>query len=259
MLNVAKRNRGQRLADIDRGSAAQVRESSCHRDIGPASAYKMASMDIAALECGAAGNSATARIIDEMLAGARAEGARVSRFLIPADGDDVPDEGALTVAADDAVLEAAMETLSTADHCIIGAGVVALMSDGAFRRLRDGCYLRARWVTLADLEGHEDLRIELRPGQRLEDFRFPMPRRELTSRHRGLTVLTPPPEMPDHEDPFAETSFFLVEEILRIMGFMPAGRILATGLYFPPIEANPLLKQQAFDLGRRLVHGAVAV
>ncbi len=219
----------------------------------------MASQDIVAVECAATATGDTAHIMDEMLSGAKAAGGVLRRFVIPSQGDDPQAAADTEVAADAAGLQSLLDALSNADHAIIGAGTVPLSSDEAFGRLRDGCYMRARWVTLADLDGRAGAKIRLRDGQRLEDFRFPMPRREPTGRHRGLAILTPPPEMPDHDDPFADNSFFVMEEALRIMGFMPAGRILATGLYFPPIESNPMLRQQAFELGRQLVRGAISV
>ena len=220
----------------------------------------MSSAVITSIECGAAGKGATARIIDEMLSGAESAGAAARRFLIPTQdpGDPVESSG-VEILFDGAGLEAAIEALADADHAIIGAGALPLISDKVFEKLRNACYRQARWVTLADLDGRDGFQITLRPGQRLEDFSFPTPRRELSNRHRGLVILTPPDDAPDHDDPFAENSFFLLEELLRLMGFTPSGRILATGMYFPPIDQNPVLQQQAFDLGRKLVRGAVAV
>lgn len=220
----------------------------------------MSSADITTIECGAAGKGAAARIIDEMLSGAESAGAATRPFLIPAqDPRDPVESGEVEILSDAAGLEAAVEALAAADHAIIGAAAVPLISDKVFGKLRDACYMQARWVTLADLDGRDGVEITLRSGQRLEDFRFPTPRRELDGCHRGLVILTPPDEASDHDDPFAESSFFLMEELLRIMGFTPSGRILATGMYFPPIDENPILQRQAFELGRKLVRGAVAV
>ena len=114
-------------------------------------------------------------------------------------------------------------------------------------------------MSLADVIGKEGAQVRIAPPGRPEDFRFPVARLPSSPDHRGLVVLCPGADVPDHDDPFSEKSFFLAEEMLRILGFLPSGRILATGLYYPPLDENPLLKEQAFDLGSRLVTGSAAI
>lgn len=145
------------------------------------------------------------------------------------------------------------------DHIIIGLEGGGVPGGAAFEEFRRAVYSKARWMSLADVIGKEGADVRIAPPGRPEDFRFPVPRRPASPDHRGLVVLCPGADVPDHDDPFSEKCFFLAEEMLRILGFLPSGRILATGLYYPPLDENPLLKKQAFNLGSRLVTGSAAI
>ena len=81
---------------------------------------------------------------------------------------------------------------------------------------------------------------------------FVVPGRVPGDLHKGITILHPDGQMPDHDDPFSENGFFVLEEVQRVLGFMPSGRVLSTGLFDTPLESNPILKRQALEIGRRL-------
>ncbi len=211
----------------------------------------MGSATVTGLECGLSEGGDLRQIIAEMLSGSASAGGRTRRLSIMSDAA----EGVETFDGQDG-MQRLVEAVAQSDHLILGLGGALDPSDDEFASFRDECYRQAKWVSLADIAGQEGVQITVRDPQSIAAFRFPMPRRELTGNHRGVIIVTGPAEVPDHDDPFLEKSFFLAEELLRILGFQPSGRILATGLYTPPIEHNPYLQEQAFELGRRLARGS---
>ncbi|MHC4714776.1 MAG: Rossmann-fold NAD(P)-binding domain-containing protein [Planctomycetota bacterium] len=208
---------------------------------------------VASLECTTGEAGDLREILAEMLSGGSSAGAR-TRHLVLSLEEAGGHEGVELFAGAER-LEDLVDALADCDHLILGLGAAHGAPDGMFAGLRDECYRQARWVSLADVAGQQGVEIQVRESQNLDDFRFPVPRRDLTGEHRGLVVVTAPAAVPDHDDPFLEKSFFVAEELLCILGFRPSGRILATGLYGPPIEENPYLQEQAFELGRRLTRG----
>lgn len=216
---------------------------------------------VVALDVIAGGSDDEVYIISEMLAGAASAGAETSHSVLRFDSRaDIPSlpQGA-RVYREPSDVSSLVEELAAADHIIVGSNAVPLDGNGEFQAFRDAVYRQAEWRTLADVVESEGFQVTVRPPGRLEDFKFPVPRREPTHEHRALAVLTPPSKIPDHDDPFGESSFFVLEEALRILGFQPSGRILATGLYEAPIEQNAVLRDEAFELGRRIASGAVIV
>jgi hypothetical protein len=217
----------------------------------------MEEVKVAAVEIGHDGD--TSRIVEEMLSGCRSAGARTRHLVVTDAVQSRPEscaDGFETVVTPHEI-PSSVDTLADSDHIIMGVSASAAERTEARGTFRAECYRRARWMSLADVIGKYGARVRMSPGASPADFRFPLPRRELSVAHRGLVVFSPPWEIPDHTDPFCENSFFVLEELMRILGFMPQGRILATGLYYPPLEENPMLKDQAFELGRHLVAGGV--
>lgn len=203
----------------------------------------------------------TSPIIDSMLSGCRAAGAQTRHFVLSADHDALLEglPGDVECVSGTDGITALVETIERADHAIMGLAAPADLEGPVFKAFKEAGYAKARWMTLADVAGERAFDVRKMPAERPEDFRFPVPAQELTGEHRGLVVLKPPSDIPDHDDPFSENTFFVVEELLRILGFLPSGRILATGFYYPPLEDNPFLQEQSFELGQRLLAGSAAL
>lgn len=195
-----------------------------------------------------------ARIVDRILEGSGAAGADAGHAGLARENDVTapPAEVALNARAP-------LGEIESATHVIVCASGRSGEFGRAFEEFRESAYGASDWKSLADVAGQDGVEIKVRPGVELSDFRFPVAKRELSEAHRALVVLDPPAEVPDHDDPFCEEAFFVLEELLSVLGFLPSGRILTTGLYFPSLEENPILKRQAFELGRELVVGRVVV
>ena len=200
------------------------------------------------------------KVVDAMLDGVRSAGCEAEHFLLCRPGD-CPQDAASTfdgVAQDKAAMRNVLERASGAEHLILGLTGRSGQGNRAFHELRDACYEGAKWISLGDVVGN-DSEAKTPPEADLQAVAFPAPRRALTDAHRALAVYEPPDEVLDHDDPFCESAFFLVEELQRLLGFLPVGRVLSTGLFCPPLDENPVLKQQTFELGKRLVTGAISI
>jgi len=206
------------------------------------------------------GTSETGKVVDAMLDGVRSAGCQVEHFLLCRPGDCPQDAASAFdgVAQDKAAIQNVLARASAADHLILGLTGKSGQGNRAFHELRDACYEGARWLSLGDVVGN-DGDAKTPPEADLHAVAFPAARRALTDAHRALAVYEPPDEVLDHDDPFCESAFFLVEELQRLLGFLPVGRVLSTGLFRPPLDENPVLKQQAFELGKRLVTGAISI
>jgi len=199
-------------------------------------------------------------IIEGMLEGARAAGSQTAHFVITNGGDarTMPETDCVTDAYTPESMSELVERARRADQLILGAAGAPRKPGSAFATFIDVCYERSRWMSLADVSGTEAGGLGIRGGGDPRDLKFPVPTRPVSEEHTGVVVVAPPEDAPDHDDPFCEDSFFVLEELERLLGFMPSGRILSTGLFYPPLEDNPILKQQAYEMGRRLAGAGAA-
>jgi hypothetical protein len=155
---------------------------------------------------------------------------------------------------EDAVLALARHAADF-DHIILASSGAPREPGSPTALFVKACYTSARWLSLTTLaEGSE---VDLGLASDGAEFKFTVPWRPITSAHKGLVIIGPPDAAVDHDGPFSEESFFVLEEVERLLGFMPSGRILATGLFCPPLEDNPILKRQTLELGRALLSGGL--
>jgi hypothetical protein len=225
---------------------------------GRATGMSKRSVAAVSIDC-SSGSAELCRTMEYILEGARSAGAETKHYELCRAGEgDGAQEGAEKVLTPEGTQQL-IEKLASADRVVLGVTGAARGAGTLVSEFVDACYESARWASLADIVAAEDLESAVKAGDDAGQMRFTVGRRPVSERHRGIIVLNPGGEVTDHGDPFCEDTFFMMEEVLRLLGVMPVGRILSTGLFDPAIEGNPILKRQALELGRRLMTDAVAV
>ena len=209
---------------------------------------------IAVSVCSSAESLDLPHIAECVLDGAREAGFATEHFLLadPAEGDFPVSEAYSGIVTSLDAARSLVRHLTGAQHLVLGLAGGSRRGDSPISSLSRACYDTAKWTSLGQLIDAGEVEIAVAPSADPGQFRFPVSWRPLVEEHKGLSILHPPREIPDHDDPFCENAFFLLEELQRLLGFMPSGRILSTGLFDPPLDQNPMLKRQAFELGRHL-------
>ena len=201
-----------------------------------------------------------ARVVSCVLDGARQAGSETKHFILlsPHDATAVRNDTYGGLVTDPASIDSLVREAIAADHLVLGVAGTPRRPSSPIASFIDACYGSAEWLSLAGLVALENAGFSFDPQADSRTFKFPVSRRPLTDAHRGLVVLHPPREIPDHDDPFCESMFFVLEEVQRLLGFLPIGRILSTGLFDPPLDRNPILQRQALEIGRHLVSDIIS-
>lgn len=206
---------------------------------------------------------AVGHIVERMLDGARAGGAETEHFILCSSITDVPENMAGRVKVIDSRerMKEVISSISGAGHLIIGLTGEPRKPGALFGDFLDVCYENAKWIAITGgatpdevIETEEEAE---EAGQIEAKVKFPSQPRPITDEHRGLVIFQPIRGDYDDKDPWSDRTFFILEEAMRILGFMPSGRILSTGLFYPPLDENPVLNEQAYGLGRRLAYQSV--
>ncbi len=191
-------------------------------------------------------------VVRHMLDGAASAGAVCERYILTGGaGPEAHADGPAVSVSSRKEIRQLVTRAAEADQLILALTGDCEGGKSAFSRFADACYEAVTWSSLADIADPVDAPFAGR-SEIAAAVRFAVPWRSITTEHRGVVIVHPTGPVGDHDDPFCENRFFVLEELLRVLGFMPSGRILSTGLFFPPIEENPILSQQAFQLGRGL-------
>lgn len=196
-------------------------------------------------------------IVEMLLQGARSGGAATEKYFAseggssPVSGDGQPWE----TVSDSEGVASLIARAKEADHVILSVSGDMAFENSIFTKFVDACYEGTEWMSLADAFPPDGAGTQEAMLEGLETIRFPVDRSRNAS-GRALTVVGPPYDIGESTDPFCENRFFILEETARVLGFTPAGRILCTGLFFPPVGENPVLEAQALELGRSLVNAA---
>lgn len=192
-------------------------------------------------------------MLESILEGARGRGCAVEHHLVTdSDGAGVSSPKGFTgIASDEDSVNSLARHATQFDHIIIAASGTPREAGSPMALFVKACYSNARWLDLATLVRGAEADISLASDG--SEFRFTAPARPITGANRGLVIYQPSNGHTDHDGPWSEDAFFALEEVERLLGFMPSGRILATGLFSPPLEDNPVLRRQTVELGRNLV------
>jgi len=200
------------------------------------------------------------QIVAAVLEGSASAGSRTRHFVLCRQGviPTDPSTGGCEVVIGRRAMTALSRDLAAADHVVIGAVGEALTPGTVFAEFVECCYENTKWVTFAEFAGEEGAEVHVGPSADFKDMKIAVAARPVRRENRGLIIVEPPCPTPEHTDPFCENAFFVLEELERVLGFMPVGRILSTGLFDAPIEHNPILHKQALEMGQRLVTGEIA-